>query len=87
MAIFTAALGVLLPAGIAGAMAPFPHIAGAASALLRFIQMLVAAAASFAVGVLPHASALPMAVVVAAGAAAALLSFTTLIPSARRRSR
>jgi hypothetical protein len=52
-----------------------------------FIQMLVAAAASFAVGVLPHASALPVAAVVAAGAAAALLSFTTLIPPARRRSR
>ena len=85
MAVFTAGLGVALPAGIAGAMAPFPHIAGAASALLGFIQMLVAAAASLAVGVLPHGSALPMATVVAAGAAAALLSFTTLVLPARRR--
>jgi DHA1 family bicyclomycin/chloramphenicol resistance-like MFS transporter len=84
MAIFTAGLGVALPAGIAGAMAPFPRIAGAASALLGFIQMLVAAAASLAVGVLPHGSALPMAVVIAAGAAAAMLSFTTLVLSARR---
>ncbi len=49
--------------------------------------MLVAAAASLAVGVLLHDSALPMAAVIGAGAAAALLSFTTLIPPARRRSR
>ncbi|MGE5442588.1 MAG: MFS transporter, partial [Bacteroidota bacterium] len=55
MAIFTAGLGVALPSGMAGAMAPFPRIAGAASALLGCIQMLVAAAASFAVGVLPQA--------------------------------
>ena len=85
MAIFSAGLGMALPAGMAGAMAPFPQIAGAASALLGFIQMLVAAAASFAVGVLPHASALPMAVVIAASAAAALLSFTGLVLPASHR--
>ena len=85
MAIFSAGLGMALPAGMAGAMAPFPQIAGAASALLGFIQMLVAAAASFAVGVLPHASALPMAVVIVASAAAALLSFTGLVLPASHR--
>ena len=79
MAIFSAGLGVALPTGIAGAMAPFPQMAGAASALLGFIQMLVAAAASYAVGVLPQASALPMAMVIATGAMAALLSFTGLV--------
>jgi DHA1 family bicyclomycin/chloramphenicol resistance-like MFS transporter len=83
MAVFTAGLGVALPTGIAGAMAPFPRIAGAASALLGLIQMLVAAAASFAVGVLPHGSAVPMAVVIAASAAAALLSFL-ILPAPRR---
>ena len=83
MTIFTAGLGVALPAGMAGAMAPFPQIAGAASALLGFVQMLVAAAASFAVGALPHGSALPMAMVIAAGALAALLSFTSLVLRAR----
>ncbi len=85
MAIFSAGLGMALPAGMAGAMAPFPRIAGAASALLGFVQMLVAAAASFAVGVLPHGSALPMAVVIAASAAAALLSFTGLVLPAPHR--
>jgi DHA1 family bicyclomycin/chloramphenicol resistance-like MFS transporter len=87
MAIFTAGLGMALPTGIASAMAPFPRIAGAASALLGLIQMLVAAAASFAVGVLPHGSAVPMAAVIAAGSAAALLSFTTLILPALRQDR
>jgi DHA1 family bicyclomycin/chloramphenicol resistance-like MFS transporter len=60
-------------------MAPFPQMAGAASALLGFIQMLVAATASYAVGVLPQGSALPMAMVIATGAMAALLSFTGLV--------
>lgn len=85
MAIFSAGLGMALPAGMAGAMAPFPRIAGAASALLGFVQMLVAAAASFAVGVLPHGSALPMALVIAASAVAALLSFTSLVLPAPHR--
>src|SRR5512144_891752 len=87
MALFTAGLGVALPAAMAGAMAPFPRIAGAASALMGFIQMLVAAAASLAVGVLPHGSALPMAAVIGASALAALVSFTTLILPAQRRGR
>jgi MFS transporter, DHA1 family, multidrug resistance protein len=86
MTVFTAGLGVALPAGMAGAMAPFPQIAGAASALLGFIQMLVAAVASFAVGALPHGSALPMAMVIAVTAAAALLSFIGLIRPAPKRN-
>jgi MFS transporter, DHA1 family, multidrug resistance protein len=85
MTVFTAGLGVAMPAGMAGAMAPFPRMAGAASALLGFIQMLVAAIASFAVGVLPHNSALPMSMVIAASAAAALLSFTGLVLPAPHR--
>ncbi|MBK8174280.1 MAG: multidrug effflux MFS transporter [Rhodospirillales bacterium] len=79
MAVFTAGLGVVLPSGIAAAMAPFPRIAGAASALLGFVQMLIAAAASFAVGALPHASALSMAAVITAGAVGAMLAFIALV--------
>jgi MFS transporter, DHA1 family, multidrug resistance protein len=79
MALFTAGMGIVLPAGIAGAMAPFPDIAGAASALLGFVQMLTAGAASLATGLLPHGSALPMAAVIAGGAALAALAFTALV--------
>lgn len=80
MALFAAGLGIVLPTGIAAAMAPFPTIAGSASALLGFIQMLVAAGASAAVGLLPHNSAVPMAAVIAGGAALALLAFILLVP-------
>lgn len=87
MAIFAAGLGIALPTGIGGAMAPFPEIAGAASALLGFVQMLVAAVASLAVGMLSHRSPLPMAAVIAFGALTALFSFVTLLPSSRSSSR
>jgi DHA1 family bicyclomycin/chloramphenicol resistance-like MFS transporter len=80
MAFFAAGLGIVLPTGMAAAMAPFPTIAGSASALLGFVQMLVAAGASVAVGLLPHDSALPMATVIAGGAALALLAFILLVP-------
>lgn len=84
MAVFTAGLGIVLPAGMAAAMVPFPRIAGSASALLGFVQMLVAALASAAVGMLPHRSALPMAAVIAACTVLALLGFIILVrPSPR----
>ena len=38
MAIYLAGLGMVLPQAIAGAMTPFPERAGAASALLGFVQ-------------------------------------------------
>ncbi|MFO1156481.1 MAG: hypothetical protein U1E43_06810 [Rhodospirillales bacterium] len=84
MAVFTAGLGIVLPAGMAAAMVPFPRIAGSASALLGFVQMLVAAVASAAVGVLPHRSALPMAAVIAACTVFALLGFIILVRPLRR---
>lgn len=87
MAVFTAGLGIVLPAGIAAAMAPFPAIAGSASAVLGFLQMLVAAAAVVVVGVLPLDSALPMAAVIAGGAVVALVGFTLLVYLQRRPPR
>ncbi len=80
MALFTAGLGIVLPVGIAAAMAPFPLIAGSASALLGFVQMLVAAFASLVVGVLPHTSALPMGLVILVCTLFALLAFILLVP-------
>ena len=84
MAVFTAGLGIVLPAGMAAAMAPFPRVAGSASALLGFLQMLMAALASVAVGALPHPSALPMATVIATTAVLALLGFVILVRPRRR---
>jgi DHA1 family bicyclomycin/chloramphenicol resistance-like MFS transporter len=79
MMIFGAGLGLSLAAAMAGAMAPFPQIAGAASALLGFVQMAVAAGASLAVGALGENTAVPMAATIATTAAVALALFTSLV--------
>jgi DHA1 family bicyclomycin/chloramphenicol resistance-like MFS transporter len=78
MMVFTAGLGVVLPLGIAAAMAPHPRIAGTASALLGFVQMVVAATAAVTVGVFEPTSPLPMATVIAVSAALAALAHLTL---------
>ncbi|MCW5700803.1 MAG: multidrug effflux MFS transporter [Rhodospirillales bacterium] len=79
MMVFTSGMGIVLASGIAGAMAPFSTIAGAASAVLGFIQMTVAAVASTVVGSLAQTSQLPMASVIAATAIAGLAAFVTLV--------
>ncbi len=84
MTVFLAGMGVVLPTGIAGAMGPFPRIAGAASALFGFVQMTVAGLASLAVGLSAVDSQLPMAVVVAAMGAAAFVAVVTLVRPPRR---
>jgi DHA1 family bicyclomycin/chloramphenicol resistance-like MFS transporter len=61
MALYMAGLGIVLPQAIAGAMTPFPERAGAASALLGFVQQSVAALAGVVVGALLGSSAWPLA--------------------------
>lgn len=73
MALYLAGLGLVLPQSIAGAMTPFPERAGAASALLGFIQQTAAALCGVAVGHLLGASAWPLAIAVAAMGCASLL--------------
>lgn len=82
-AVFTAGMGIVLPNGIAGAMAPFPRIAGAASALLGFVQMLVAGCATLVAGAFPHRSQLPMAAVIAVCTVVAFCAFTGLVRGPR----
>jgi MFS transporter, DHA1 family, multidrug resistance protein len=65
MTFYLAGLGLMLPQSIAGAMTPFPERAGAASALLGFIQQFIAAVCGAAVGQLLGASAWPLAITVA----------------------
>lgn len=79
MMVYLAGMGLVMPNAIAGAMAPFPKVAGTASALLGFCQMAIAAAASLAVGWMPQHSQLPLAVVVTATAALATTAFTALV--------
>jgi len=79
MMVFAIGLGIVLPNGIAGALAPFPKIAGTASALLGFVQMVVAGSVSVAVGRFALASPLPMALAIAFTSAAAFAAFTMLV--------
>jgi DHA1 family bicyclomycin/chloramphenicol resistance-like MFS transporter len=65
VAVYLAGLGMVLPQAIAGAMAPFPERAGAASSLLGFVQQSVAALSGALVGWLLGANAWPLAAMVA----------------------
>ncbi|MBI3703782.1 MAG: multidrug effflux MFS transporter [Rhizobiales bacterium] len=73
MALYLAGLGMVLPQAFAGAMTPFPERAGAASALLGFIQQTAAALCGAAVGWLLGQSAWPLVAAVAAMGCASLL--------------
>lgn len=73
MALYLAGLGMVLPQAIAGAMTPFPERAGAASALLGFVQQSGSALCGVVVGALLGKSAWPLAGAVAAMGCATLL--------------
>jgi DHA1 family bicyclomycin/chloramphenicol resistance-like MFS transporter len=67
-------VGLVLPNTTAAAIAPYPTMAGTASAMLGFVQMAVGAVAGWLVGVLHNGTTLPMASVMAAMAVAAALA-------------
>ncbi len=83
MMVFTTGLGIVLATGVAGAMAPFPAIAGAASALLGFLQMSFAGLGALAVGAFAPTSQSPMAAVMAITTIAGLAAWLCL--AGRRR--
>jgi DHA1 family bicyclomycin/chloramphenicol resistance-like MFS transporter len=58
-------VGMTMPAAQAGAIGPFPRSAGAASALLGFVQMGVAAGVGAILGVIGSPSPLPMTLMIA----------------------
>ncbi|MET4807684.1 multidrug effflux MFS transporter [Limibacillus sp. MBR-115] len=65
---FMVGCGMVLPNAFAGAIGPYPRMAGAASALLGFLQMVVGAASGVAVGQLADGTARPMMVMIFLGA-------------------
>jgi MFS transporter, DHA1 family, multidrug resistance protein len=73
MALYMAGMGMVLPQAAAGAMTPFPERAGAASALLGFVQQSTAALCGAAVGAMLGSSAWPLAGAVAAMGCATLV--------------
>lgn len=60
MMLCIAGIGLVLPNAMAGAIGPFPQMAGAASALLGFTQMTIAAMVGIAIGHLHDGSERPM---------------------------
>ncbi|MEP4145785.1 MAG: multidrug effflux MFS transporter [Halioglobus sp.] len=60
MTVYAIGMGMVLPHAMAIALAPFPHIAGTASALLGFIQMGLSAIGTAAVGAVLTDSPQPM---------------------------
>jgi len=76
--VFMVGLGVVMPNAIAGAIAPFPKMAGAASALLGFTQMSVAGLSGMATGLFEDGTQLPMATALFALSVASFLFYWRL---------
>jgi DHA1 family bicyclomycin/chloramphenicol resistance-like MFS transporter len=73
MAISSIGNGMSQPPGVAAGLSVYPRIAGAASGLLGFMQMTVAALGTLLLGVLPRGSVVAMVAVVGASLALAFL--------------
>ena len=81
-----AGVGLNFPNAIAGAIGPFPKMAGAASALMGFIQMSCAAAVGYGVGHLYDGTPVPMAIAMAAVGCAGLATYWLLVKPGQTRS-
>lgn len=73
MAVSSIGNGLSQPPGIAAALSVYPRIAGAASGLLGFLQMMIAAFGTLMIGQLPQQSALSMVALVGASLVLALV--------------
>jgi MFS transporter, DHA1 family, multidrug resistance protein len=73
MAMSSVGNGLSQPPGIAAGLSVYPRIAGAASGLLGFLQMIVAALGTFLIGQLPQNTVLPVVSVVGATLILALI--------------
>jgi DHA1 family bicyclomycin/chloramphenicol resistance-like MFS transporter len=77
-------LSLLFPSSAQGAVSLFPERAGAASSLNGFLQMLIVAAATIAVGLMGDGSQFPLVYGVAASALLCVLSLFLIVPFVRR---
>ncbi len=75
MMVFTMGLGLTMPQGQAGALSPFPQMAGAAAALMGSLQFAIAAVIGAVVGHGFDGTAFPMALSLALTGLASLLAY------------
>jgi DHA1 family bicyclomycin/chloramphenicol resistance-like MFS transporter len=76
---YAAGVGLVLPTAQAGAVGPYPRMAGLASALLGFLMMTGSAGYGVAAGSFIDGTTRPMAIAIALAGAAALLAFWLLL--------
>lgn len=81
---FMASVGMVLPQSIAGALTPFPHMAGAASSLFGFVQMSCAALVGALVGHSFDDTQLPLTFIICA---CGLLTLTIAVPATQKGRR
>ena len=60
MFLFMASFSLTLPQGMAGAISPFPQMAGAASSIMGFFQFCFSSGVAIAVGFLADGTQIPM---------------------------
>jgi hypothetical protein len=80
MAISSVGNGISQPPGVAAGLSVYPRIAGAASGLLGFTQMTVAALGTLLLGLLPRDSAVAMMAVVGTSLTLAFLCGLLALP-------
>lgn len=80
---FMFGFGLILPNAIAGALAPFPRKAGAASAMLGFCQQAGGGSMVALLAILVDRTAAPMAGCIFGGAVLSLLCFAAIVPRPR----
>ncbi|MCC7275715.1 MAG: multidrug effflux MFS transporter [Alphaproteobacteria bacterium] len=84
MALTTVGHGLGQPNGVAGAISVHPHIAGAASGLLGFMQMTISAATTLLLGHVQAPTALPTVAVVTVAVALSAAGFVLAARAPRR---
>ena len=83
MFVFFLGAGFNMPAAMAGAIGPYPKMAGTASALLGFLQMVIGGLAGFAVGRLHDGTTLPTSLSIASAGLLTAASFYALVAPGR----
>ena len=83
---FLVATGLNQPSAMAGALRPFPRMAGTSSALLGFLQLASGALIGFLAGRLHDGTPVPMTAGIALCSLAVLASYRFIVPRAGRRN-
>lgn len=79
MVLYMISVGIVMPNSMAGAIGPFSKMAGAASALMGFIQMAIAAVVGGTVGVIHDGTQLPMTGAIAVMGIGAFLTYLFIV--------